>query len=267
MKGPFLVAVFTTAACAAGFAKSGTFFEMSPSLSGISASAPRYTTENERLVSEIAGSILNIAAFADHFEPGDSFQVRSAAAAAGHAKFTLTRRAEVFTVEVPAHVWVPSSYARLARSFMADAADSALSVDPVQDHVALAGVLGGGLLVQNTRLSRLLAEHPRSAALHQRAALLLGAAAKERSGSDRRVLLSRMTAHLAVARALRQGPLDALDPLEVEGQLAERQLAALASAEVRAGMTSAAVGEIPDGPVSFGGTPRVVIVPEPAASR
>jgi hypothetical protein len=220
------VAVFSLVACAAGFAKSGTFAAMPPSLHGINAEAPPYTSEEEKLVSEIAGSILNIAAFADHFEPGDPFQVRNVAATGTHSKFSLARRAEVFTVELPGHVWHPASYVRLARSFMADAADPMLTEDLAQDHTALPAVFDVRTAAsEDARLTRLLAEHPRSAAMHRRAALILGAEAKQRSGPERRLLLCRITAHLAVARALHPGALD------TEGQLAELQLADLAATE------------------------------------
>src|ERR1041385_2285395 len=109
----FVVAAFFSVACAAGLANVGSFSTFRPSLRGISAAAPRYTTEDERLVSEIAGSILNIAAFADHFETGESFQVRKTGRTWGVLRFSLARRAEGFTVEVAGHVWVPGAYARL----------------------------------------------------------------------------------------------------------------------------------------------------------
>jgi len=226
-----LIAVFSLVACAAGFAKSGTFSSMPPSLSGINAEAPRYTTEDERLVSEIAGSILHIAAFADHFEPGDPFQVRNIAATPTRTKYVLARRADVFTVVVPGQVWHPASYERLARSFMADAADQTLTEDLAQDHAALPATLdSSSIAAQNARLDRLLSEHPRSAAIHRRAALLLGAAARQQTGAERQAVLCRITAHLAVARALHPGDLD------TEARLAELQLADLVAVEQAAGL-------------------------------
>jgi hypothetical protein len=258
-----LAAVLTTIACAAGVAKSGTFSDLSPSFSGINTAAPRYTTEEERLVSEIAGSILNMAAFADHFEPGDPFQVRNVRLGHGRAKYSLARRAEVFTVEVPGHVWVPASYVRLARSFMADAADPAVTEDPARDRTPLATLIGDGIAAQNLRLSRLLTEHPRSSALHERAALLLAAAARQAAVSDRRVLLCRMTAHLAVARALHSGS------LETDGVLAEHQLAALAAlAAAEAAITGPAVARSGEGggPVTFSGTPQLRVLPASMAA-
>jgi hypothetical protein len=262
MKRLILAAVFSTIAVAAAVASSGTFSTFSPSLTGLSASAPRYTTGDEQIVSEIAGSILNIAAFADHFEPGDPFHVRNIGAhTAGKVRFSLARRAEVFTVELSGHAWRPASYERLARSFMADGADMVLGTDAYRDRADASVLLGAGedvLRGQNVRLSRLLAEHPRSAALHERAAVLLAVSAGRRaaSGEDIRLLLCRMTAHLAVARALHG------DVLSGDGQLAERLLAELGD---RA--SGAASDGVPapmpagEGPVTFGDTPRLSILP------
>ena len=60
-------------------------------------------------------------------------------------------------------------------------------------------------------MSRLLQNHPRSAAVHERAALLVGLSVQKRAiaspGFDARPALCRMTAHLAIARALHPGAL------------------------------------------------------------
>jgi hypothetical protein len=261
MKRLFVVAAFCSVACAAGFANSGSFSTLTPSLRGINAAAPRYTTDDERLVSEIAGSILNIAAFADHFETGDSFQVRNTGRASGLRRFSLARRAEVFTVEVAGHVWVPAAYVRLARSFMADGAGLTISEDAIEDRVDAAAILDAGsdaLGLQNARLSRLLADHPRSPALHERAGLLLAAAAKRNALADRREMLCRMTAHLAVARALRQGSPSA------DGQVAERLLSELAARQP-AGVVLASNAWV-DGPVTFGDHPQLQILPAVSAA-
>jgi hypothetical protein len=224
MKPFFLFGALSTVACAAGLVTSGTLSTMTPSLTGINAAAPRYTTEQERLVSEIAGSILNIAADADHFEPGDAFQVRTVGVTAGASKFSLARRAEVFTVELPSHVWVPAGYVRLARSFMADGGGMSISSDPAEDRAILPAVLDPDAVArQSARVASLLARHPRSAAIHERTALLLGAAARQAAGVERAALMCRMTAHLAVARALDpDGPAS-------DGRRAEHDLASLAA--------------------------------------
>jgi hypothetical protein len=258
MKRFALAAVIAAVACTVAFAKSGTF----SNLASLDAPEPLYITEQEHLVSAIAGSILNIAAFADHFETGDAFTVRNVQPGGKPAKFTLARRAELFTVEVPGQVWAPRSYVRLARSFMADGAGLSISEDPAVDRGDLAPVLDGGadgVRTQNARLSRLLAEHPRSAALHERAALLLAAAAKRHQQADRPQFLCRMTAHLAVARALHQGSLSA------EGEQAERLLAGLAGRQ-EPGSAAPRAQPWTDGPAVFGEPARIEILPSPAAT-
>src|SRR4051812_24307399 len=104
MKRPFVAAVLAAVARPGAGAESRTFSDLSASVAAMNQTQPLYTTEDERLVSAIAGSILNIAAFADRFDAGDRFQVRHVSAAGQAGKFSLARRAEVFTVEVGSHV-------------------------------------------------------------------------------------------------------------------------------------------------------------------
>jgi hypothetical protein len=259
MKRLFLVGTLAAVACSVAFAKSGTFSGLSATVAAFNQPAPLYTTEQERLVSAIAGSILNIAAFADRFEEGDAFQVRNVTGSRRSAKFTLQRRAEIFTVEVPRHVWVPRAYGRMARSFMADGAGLSISEDPTLDSQAApaAALVGEALTRENLRLSRVLQAHPRSPALHERAALLLAIAAAERTTADEdiRPFLCRMTAHLAVARALHA------DILLDDGQVAERLLAQLADRELVIKRPAAQGGRPVAGPVTFGETPSLSILP------
>jgi len=259
MKRIALATAFAAIACSMAFAKSGTFSSLSASMTSLNQSAPLYTTEQERLVSAIAGSILNIAAFADRFEPGDSFQVRNITHAAHGAKYSLQRRAEVFTVEVGAHVWTPKAYDRLARSFMADGAGLSISEDPASDQGGAGFEEGAGVAIgrENARLSRVLQAHPRSSALHERAALLLALAAADRATGedDIRPLLCRMTAHLAVARALHG------DRLSADGQMAERLLGQLSERELTVPRAAQPDARLFAGPVTFGDEPTLEIVP------
>jgi hypothetical protein len=258
MKRVLLAAVLTAIACSVAAAKSGTFSTLSASVASLNDRGPLYTTRDERIVSAIAGSILNIAAFANRFDEGDPFHVRNVAAAGGTAKFTLERRAEVFTVKVREHVWSPRSYGRLAGSFMADGAGPAVTWDPTRDPGD--GGLGTeapaeAIARENLRLSRLLQAHPRAPALHERAALLLSLTAARRAAADLEIrpILARMTAHLAVARALHG------DVLSDDGELAERLLSQLAAREV--GHDGPILGTWTAGPVTFGDTPRLSILP------
>src|SRR5689334_21597761 len=87
----------------------------------------------------------------------------------------------------------------MARNLMADGAETSVTEDPV------AGRADAGPVA----VSRLLHDHPRSAVLHYRAAYLLSLYVQKREAAqpdfDSRGLLCRITAHLAIARALRPG--------------------------------------------------------------
>jgi hypothetical protein len=99
---------------------------------------------------------------------------------------------------------------------MADGAGLSVTEDSSADHVEAAGP---------PTVSRLLQNHPRSAAVHERAALLIGLSVQKRatgaSGFDPRPALCRMTAHLAIARALHPSA-----PTK-DGRAAEQLLASL----------------------------------------
>jgi hypothetical protein len=214
-RGSYALA-FGLAIVSAAFAETGTFSYFSGSPAG--GATPDYAVarQQEWIVSEIAGSILNTAAFAGHFESGDPFQVRGAGMdSSGTQRFKLTRRVEEYTVTT-AQPWTPDAYVRMARSLMADGAEMSVT----EDAVAVRGDAGPAVV------SRLLHDHPRSAALHERAAYLLAAYVQKREAArpdfDSRPTLCRITAHLAIARALHPG--DATS----DGRLAARMLSAAA---------------------------------------
>jgi hypothetical protein len=103
---------------------------------------------------------------------------------------------------------------------MADGAGLSVTEDLAADHVDGA---------DPQAISRLLQAHPRSAAVHERAALLIGQAVQNRAAAspdyDARPALCRMTAHLAVALALHPaGPTR-------DGRTAEQLLNTLAASQ------------------------------------
>jgi hypothetical protein len=198
-RGPYALAL-GLALVAVGFAETGTFSYFSPAFENAPTVDSAVTREQEWIVSEIAGSMLNIAAYAGRFEAGDPFEVRNIGIEAnGAQRFRLTRRVEEYTVTIDRR-WTPEAYVRMARSLMADGAGLAVTEDTTVDRVDGAGAQA---------VSRLLQNHPRSAAVHERAALLIGVSVQKRAtasaGFDARPALCRMTAHLAIARALHQG--------------------------------------------------------------
>jgi hypothetical protein len=198
-RGPYALAL-GLALVSAGFAETGTFSYVAPAFESAPSEESTTTRELEWTVSEIAGSMLNIAAYAGHFEPGDPFQVRNIGSESnGTQRFRLTRRVEEYTVTTD-RPWTPDAYVRMARNLMADGAGASVTEDLSVDHVENAGPQA---------LSRLLQNHPRSAAVHERAALLIGLSVQKRATAspafDPRPALCRMTAHLAIARALHPG--------------------------------------------------------------
>jgi hypothetical protein len=93
-RGPYALAL-GLALVTAGFTETGTFSYFAPGLEIAPAADSAATREREWIVSEIAGSMLNIAAYAGHFDAGDPFQVRNVGAdGSGAQRFRLTRRVE-----------------------------------------------------------------------------------------------------------------------------------------------------------------------------
>src|SRR5262245_5363110 len=175
MKRLLGVAVLSAIACTVAFAKTGTFSALAAAGPSIETSSTLYTNETEALVSEIAGSILNIAASASHFAPGEPFHVRNVGAGE-RLRFRLSRRGEVFTVAPTRDIWEPASYVALAASFMADGAGPLVTEDPATEGS--------------------LQEHPRSARLHEMAARQLASQLSGASAAEARSLRCRITAHL-----------------------------------------------------------------------
>jgi hypothetical protein len=218
-RGPYALAL-GLALVSAGFAETGTFSYFAPTFETAPATTSTTAREQEWIVSEIAGSMLNIAAYAGRFEPGDPFQVRNIGSEPnGAQRFRLTRRVEEYTVTT-GRSWTPETYVRMARSLMADGAGLSVTEDSSADHVETAGP---------QTVSRLLQNHPRSAAVHERAALLIGLSVQKREmaspGFDPRPALCRMTAHLAIARALHPAA-----PTK-DGRAAEQLLASLGASQ------------------------------------
>jgi hypothetical protein len=121
------------------------------------------------------------------------------------------------------HVWSPGMYRAVAEAAFDPApADVDLNV-----RIQLLELTTDTLLAQSARVSAVLQRNMRAPAAHEAAALTVGAfALRESAGwfDDVRPALSRMTAHLAVARALRRPSTDET----LDGALAHAILSALA---------------------------------------
>lgn len=193
--------------------------------------ASPHRSEAEWIVADIVGAIAGMAEYA---RTGKT-------AAAGTVTASLetplptadSTQPAAFSIRHPAHqarlrvtlahgIWRSVDYAPLASSLFGDASGPAQSnVAPVD--VAMLSALtrprAEVMLSENARISKRLAGDMRSYRAHEQAALLLGVLAlREGAGlfDDVRSTLSRMTAHLACAEALRGAA-----PQSAEGFLAE----------------------------------------------
>ena len=109
-------------------------------------------------------------------------------------------------VVVVDHIWSPETFRRVAELLMQGTASPVAASTDHNARGALVHLTIETLLDENDRISAILEKDMRSPDAHEAAALLIGAfALREASGwfNDVRLSLSRMTAHLAVARALR----------------------------------------------------------------
>lgn len=146
------------------------------------------------------------------------------------------------------HLWAPAAQAAWAKAVLA-----ALRLRPAPGGPAATDVIerltdlrASTIEQENARVSARLTRAPLDAAAHEEAALVLAAFAfRERAAefSDTRPAMARMTAHLALARALgaETGPVGRLAEAALD-TLAERQAAALdAIATLQAGDRSPAM--------------------------
>ncbi|HEU4778893.1 MAG TPA: hypothetical protein VFS58_03345, partial [Steroidobacteraceae bacterium] len=118
----------------------------------------------------------------------------------------------------------------------------ALSEAPLRDqYPALLQASTAQLFAASDEVSKGLKQNLRNPRAHEAAAVILAAfGLQEAAGylTDHRWVMNRMTAHLAVAAALRRGT-----PMSVDGQLASATLAALAGRQAMALETIARLGD------------------------
>lgn len=195
-----LLGVFAWMAYSRGLV--GSFGTVAPA-----ALATDYKTEREWATRQTALDIEEMAAFADK---------RSARA----------------LPQLPEVAWEPDAFLVMAREAFGDAARVSLDDDIVEIYPALIAMDVPTLIESSKTVSRLLAANMRNAHAHESAALVLGAFALREAAdwfTDVRWSLNRMTAHLAVARALRTD-----DHRSPDGALANVILLALANHQARA---------------------------------
>jgi tetratricopeptide (TPR) repeat protein len=133
------------------------------------------------------------------------------------------------------HVWAPAAFAEWTRALMKADSLRALPARGPAEAPALARLTdlrANVIEAENQKVSKRLTAQALDARAHEAAAVVVGALAlreSARSFSDTRRLLSRMTAHLAVAQALRGPPAPGPD-----GRLADALLATLVGRQVEA---------------------------------
>lgn len=187
-------------------------------------------TEEEWLVGETARDVVEMALYAVGRLPPDPQGLGWAATRIDSPTgdtYSVTFRPAgdappvVQRVRVDPDVWAAAVYQPLAESILRSAGASARpgSGGPGTPLASLQDLRAAVIARESARLSGRLGKGMLDPAIHEQAALVRGAfALREASGSfqDTRHSLSRMAAHLAVARALRGG-----GPASFEGRLAE----------------------------------------------
>jgi len=178
-----------------------------------SAAPPRrpvIATEQQWIVVDVVGAIARIAQPPTPSSPQTTSSLVEVTSVSDTA----------FTVKVPGldqpvsftvvdHLWTPATFEPVARQVLSRGATGATASGEPEDlnvRGALVDLTIGTLLDQNDRLSSILQRDVRSADAHESAALLVGAFALREGTSvfsDVRPSLSRMAAHLAIAKVLR----------------------------------------------------------------
>ena len=189
-------------------------------------------TEQEWIVRTVISRMAELAAL-PAVAPAPSVLVTTQAASPAMFAVSLNGAAPI-TLRVVGHVWDPRTFQPIAAALGVKAWTTARSEDAPGDGLldALATLSLEDLLDHDGRVSAALRTQPRSAVLHEQAALLLGAfSLREGAGlyTDGRPARSRLTAHLAVARALEPSR-----PASLVGQLAEALLLVEVGREVDA---------------------------------
>lgn len=163
-------------------------------------------TEQEWIVRSVVERMIELAALGKSRPPAPAF-VSVATVAASPAVFSVTLSgAAPVTLKVVGHIWDPRTYAPIAAALGVPATPSSTSSGTDTRLIdALTDPSREVLLAEDDRVSAALRAQPRDPSHHDGAAVLLGAMAlREGAGmyTDTRPALSRMTAHLAIARAV-----------------------------------------------------------------
>ena len=196
-------------------------------------------TEEQWLVTEVSRDVAEMAIYARTGSLADAaalaLAVQRIPDATGAPSFGVSLRPDAgpqpmaLVVALADHAWSPRTYEPLARALFGRLRVSASSTPSEPGPSALAALTdlrATAIEAANRRASAWLRRDMTSADAHEQAALVLAALGlREAAGKfhDRRPALSRMAAHLAMARALRAGK-----PASPSGEYAEIALLTMA---------------------------------------
>jgi len=188
-----------------------------------------YPTEEAWVVGEIVRDVAEMASFPTRL-PSDP-AIQPVANQASHYRVSPAgATGRNVDLDLSQDLWSPESFAPLAAAIIG--AVPGTTRERPAAHVGLLDLTPAALVTSSASISNDLTREMRDAGLHEAAALTIGAfALRESAGRfyDVRWSLNRMTAHLAMAAALRSG-----GPATVDGRLAHAVLLALANHQARA---------------------------------
>jgi tetratricopeptide (TPR) repeat protein len=192
------------------------------------ALAAPYTTEEAWVIDEVVRDITEMAS------PAAPGSVAVSTGAQPDSYVVTLDGGRTTDLNLHDDLWSVPAFARVAAAaWPASTRADGTSIEPV--HEALLDLTAPTLVATNARLTPALRGAMGNASLHESAALLVGAfGLREPTGrqADTRWALNRMTAHLAIAEALRRGAAPSIDgrlALAVQAALKNHQAAALAT--------------------------------------
>ena len=191
--------------------------------------AEPFTTEEAWVVDEIVRDITEMSAYP---RSAPAVKIQEVQQGAGNYSVTVGGAAAV-ELDLRSDLWSPAAFAGIAAgSFKGAASGNIPGAAETPAYAALVELTPAALVAADTAISRRLASNMREVAAHEAAALTLaGFALREAAGrmGDTRWAMNRMTAHLAIAIALRGDR----EP-GVDARLAEATLLALTDRQTRA---------------------------------
>jgi tetratricopeptide (TPR) repeat protein len=197
-----------------------------------------FQSEDQWIVSQTAAAVVDLAEYAktSTAESVRRLSISRLRQDLTQPRFMFRVGSRDVTISLTTNVWDPDAYVQLARSVGAEGS-ATTTVENNDVLTALLGLSVETFRLQNDAISIALQRDYRNPANHEAAALLLAVFALRESAGyfyDPRLAISRASAHLAVARAMRNGssaPSDA-------GELAHIVI------EIEAGRTASAVDKL-----------------------